>query len=245
MGIYLRGGRKCDREVVRDYWIKPLLELGIVHKMIHKKGKGFIPGHLVAKSNKSCYKLDAPFVELLMENDQNSVKMHFNDNEQSKRMMLRSKVVEYTAKKHGKGKHYDLIQTSIKCYASIFLKDFEVVYVDDSDGTRISESEQRKLKKFELDLTLNDVYPDVILANKKGALWFIEAVTSDGEVDDTKIKNLKLFCDKHSKDLAGATTTYLNWSTAAKRQNKIRNLASGSYFWIANDPTKQFKVEEC
>jgi hypothetical protein len=40
----------------------------------------------------------------------------------------------------------------------------------------------------------------------------------------------------------GFTTTYLTWKAAASRQDANRNLAMGSFVWIASDPSRQFEV---
>jgi len=65
VGILQRGDRKLDREG-RDYWIKPLREVGAIEAVTLAAGTGeFVAGHVVAKSSNSAYRLSPDFVELL------------------------------------------------------------------------------------------------------------------------------------------------------------------------------------
>ncbi len=69
-------------------------------------------------------------------------------------------------------------------------------------------------------------------------------MTSDGEVDLFKNKMLKEFCNRQKKMFVGATTCYLDWKSAAKRQDKHKNLAIGTYLWIASDPSRIFEIKD-
>jgi hypothetical protein len=61
VGILQRGQRKLDREG-RDYWLKPFWELGGMEKVyFHSDTRTFIPGHPVAKSPNSAYRLADDF----------------------------------------------------------------------------------------------------------------------------------------------------------------------------------------
>lgn len=64
-GILQRGEGKSDREG-RDYWLKPLWEIGAIEKVFFDKGNGqFIPGHPVAKSPYTAYRLAESFKAIL------------------------------------------------------------------------------------------------------------------------------------------------------------------------------------
>lgn len=241
VGIYLRHGKKLDREG-RDYWIKPLREVGVIEPVTYDKiSKDFQLGHLKAKSPLSSYRLASSFIDVLKSKSGAQITKYFGSNEIGVRLMIQSRAVEYIANTSGKGDHSKLIQLAQDFYVPKFLPDFKVLYVDDSDGDRISNNEQINLKEFGISLTIDDVFPDILLGNLNGELWFIEAVTSDGEVDETKMINLRGFCKKHGKKLAGATTCYLSWKALASRQSAHKNLAAQSYLWIAEDPSKHFK----
>ena len=48
---------------------------------------------------------------------------------------------------------------------------------------------------------LDNVWPDLILySRKENKLWFIEAVTSDGEVDNAKMKGFEKICNDSDMD---------------------------------------------
>lgn len=65
VGILQRNDGKLDREG-RDYWLKPLWELGAVEKTYYdSKTQSFLPGHPVAKSPNNCYRLTPSFTAIL------------------------------------------------------------------------------------------------------------------------------------------------------------------------------------
>ena len=64
IGILQRDTGKLDREG-RDYWIKPLREIGGFEAITLEKGE-FIPGHVRAKSPNSCYRLEESYARKLV-----------------------------------------------------------------------------------------------------------------------------------------------------------------------------------
>jgi hypothetical protein len=63
IGILERGCGKLDRGKGRDYWIKPLRELG-GFVPIALLDEAFIAGHVKAKPPNSCYRLDEELVAI-------------------------------------------------------------------------------------------------------------------------------------------------------------------------------------
>ena len=160
------------------------------------------------------------------------------------RLEIQAEAIKEAQIKFKDNKHLQLINDSISIYAKHFLPDYKYIYKDAFDGTRIPENVQTILDKYNIRFELDDVYPDVILVNeKKESLWFIEAVTSDGEVDEQKMRGLKRLCEKSNNHFDGATTAYETWNKLAIRQTKQRNLAKDSYVWIREDPGRHFKIE--
>jgi hypothetical protein len=126
-----------------------------------------------------------------------------------------------------------------------FLAGFEILYIDDRDGTRISPEARARLREFGVELRLEDPMPDVLLGHRqRGAFWVIEAVTSDGEVDQHKVTQVTKFIRRsRPKAEIGFTTAYRTWKDAAARQSKHKNLAPGTFLWVLEDASKRFRVE--
>nr|WP_279285921.1 BsuBI/PstI family type II restriction endonuclease [Clostridium sporogenes] len=223
--------------------------LNIKNKKAYIKKNGFYKGHLIPKSPGLCYKLNKSFIELIKEVHNPNFNQIFEgwikEESKFKRLNIIVESEKINKSKYIKDGHAKLIDMSIRSYAKNFLKGYEVIYVDDSDGDRVTELEKRNLIKVGIVFgQADDVWPDAILYNKnENSIWFIEAVTSDGEVDEAKMRGLKKICEKSRKKFGGATTTYIDYTTFAKRQDKNKNIALDSYIWIQCTPDKVFKVE--
>lgn len=243
IGVLQRGATKLDREG-RDYWIKPLRELGAVEP-VFLNGAAFIPGHPVAKSPNSAYRLNGDFRKILKAKDgrwEKDLAAWASQDAVRQRREYQAKVEEESRKKVDSS-HSQLIADCVTQYAKKFLPDYEVIYIDDGDGDRITEEDKQKLAKAGIALQLGDAMPDVLLWNKKtDRLWVIEAVTSDGEVDFHKVEQLSKLAKRCGKKGVDFTTAYRSWKDAASRQEKNKNLAVKSYIWIQSDPAKQFLV---
>lgn len=144
------------------------------------------------------------------------------------------------------GSHADLVRAALEFYAPRFLPGYEEVYTDLADGDRISGEQLEALRVAGLEPTLADPSPDALLWNRKeDAFWVIEAVTSDGEVDLTKVEAVRRMIARHRRPVrVGFTTVYRTWRDAGRRQERVKNLAPGSYVWVQSDAGRQFKVEE-
>ncbi len=244
VGILQRNYGKLDREG-RDYWIKPLRELGGIEPMLLHEGK-FIHGHVIAKSNNSCYRLAEDFKAILQApNDQwpTMLTKWAQQDAARRRREFQAEMAEASRQPVETG-HGDLIQSSIDQYAAHFLPGYQVIYVDDGDGDRITDKDRKSLARAGIELRLGDAMPDVLLWNSQtDRLWVIEAVTSDGEADLHKVNQLLTLAERCGKAGVDFTTTYRTWKEAATRQGAQGNLAVGSYFWIQADPAKHFRVD--
>ncbi|MBI5434534.1 MAG: hypothetical protein HZA52_17000 [Planctomycetes bacterium] len=246
VGILQRGKSKLDREG-RDYWIKPLREIGAIEPIyLDSHAKLFLPGHPKAKSPNSAYRLDAAFVEILRAPELEwRSKLAAWSSEDAKRERLRFRAVQAEATRAATDTaHADLIRACCDVYAPKFLPGYDLLFVDDSDGDRVSEVEREALYGTGLDLSLGDAMPDVLLHHRgRNALWIIEAVTSDGEVDHHKVDRVREFAKRCGKSDVGFTTAYPTWKVAAQRQGRHKNVPPGTYIWIREDAAKQFRAE--
>ena len=244
IGILQRGNGKLDREG-RDYWIKPLRELGGIEPITLQDG-AFVAGHVKAKSPNSSYRLDEGLKTILKAADgewRALLTTWAQEDAARGRRTFQAEMAEAARKLIDNG-HADLIRASVEHYAPRFLPGYEVLYIDDSDGDRITAKEREKMAAAGIELRLEDAMPDALLWNPEtDVLWVIEAVTSDGEVDLHKTTQMTRLAERCGKAGIGFTTTYRTWKDAASRQSAHTNLAVGSYLWIQGDPAKQFKVE--
>ena len=243
VGILQRGSGKLDREG-RDYWIKPLRELGGIEAVTLVDGE-FVAGHVIAKSGNSCYRLDESLKAVLMAPDAEwpdlLVQWVSKDAARARRE-FQAQAAEAARQLVDSG-HSDLIQASINVYASRFLPGYQVIYVDDGDGDRITREDRALFAKAGIELRLEDGMPDVLLWNPQtDRLWVIEAVTSDGEVDLHKVNQLRRVAERSGKKGIDFTTTYRTWKEAAARQGTHQNIAVGTYVWIQADPARHLLV---
>lgn len=247
VGILQRGGqRKLDREG-RDYWIKPLRELGIVHAIQLNRGV-FLDGHPIAKSPNSAYRLADDFLRILQLGEDEwpaALAEWSREDAQRERTKLRSEAELLVRSIHA-SPHVVLIRASIDLYVATFLPEYEVIYVDDSDGDRMPEHFRAKLLEAGLTLHIDDAYPDILLWSRAtDSLWAIEAVTSDGEVDSSKVEKLTRLAVRHGKRSINFTTSYMDWRTVASRQSSNFNVAVNTYIWILEDPGRALLVTSC
>jgi hypothetical protein len=246
VGILQRGATKLDREG-RDHWIKPLRESGAVEAVFLRPGVGdFIAGHPVPKSSNCAYALSASFAALLpLPEDVFAERMaRWLDASEVRARLAFHEAQAARARALVDTKHEDLIALCRTVFAPRFLPGFEVVYTDTGDGDRIDDDDAAALAAAGIHLGLGDAMPDVLLHHPgQDALWVVEAVVSDGEVDFHKVQSLQALAARCGKRSVGFTTAYRSWRDAAARQARTPNLAPGTHLWIAADPTKHWRAD--
>ena len=245
VGILMRHGGKLDREG-RDYWVKPLIdEIAAIERVTFSDGV-FVSGHLKAKSPNSAYRLTDAFKRLLVsvETDHFAESLEEYIRNVDQRLAVFAELERASRENIGISGHKRLIQDSINVYAQTFLPGYIPLFTDFADGDRVTEEERAALDQYGIVFgTIDDMWPDAILYNPaEEKLWFIEAVTSDGEADLHKVEGLQTICNNSGKIYGGTTTTYETWKCLASRQQSENNLAPGTYIWIRECPNKHFKV---
>lgn len=94
-----------------------------------------------------------------------------------------------------------------------------------------------------MGISLHDAMPDILLFNNfDNSLWVIEIVCSDGEVDLHKKASLEDFAKRNNKSGVGFTTVYQGWKRLSERQSANKNLANGTYVWLAEDASKHIYI---
>jgi len=246
VGVLQRNGGKLDREG-RDYWLKPLWEIGALEKLyFDSETAAFLPGHPVPKSPNSAYRIAPAFMQILKapDADRKALLAAWASEEAIRgRLQVQAALAETTRAKVGTP-HMELITAAAQVYVPNFLPGFQVLYIDATDGQRVTPEQEQAMQKAGITIQLGDSMPDLLLWNEKtDALWVVEAVTSDGEVDSHKVQGLTALAQRCGKKTIGFTTAYMTWRDAATRQGKHKNIAPGTYIWIREDGAKQFSVE--
>jgi hypothetical protein len=246
VGVLQRNSGKLDREG-RDYWLKPLWEIGALEKLYFDSERAeFLPGHPVPKSPNSAYRIAPAFLQILKASDadRKALMAAWSSEDATRaRLQVQAELAEATRAKIGTP-HQGLITAACEVYVPNFLPGFEILYIDATDGQRVSAQQQQALQKAGIVIGLGDSMPDILLWNQKtDTLWVIEAVTSDGEVDLHKAQSLTNLAKRSGKKGIGFTTAYATWRDAAARQGKHKNIAPGTNIWIREDGAKQFTVE--
>lgn len=246
-GILQHGEKKIDREN-RDYFIKPLTELGIVEPVyLNSETKSFVPGHPIPKSPNNCYRLTEEFRSLLRLPDKDleeALERWVSEDATRERAMLQAAAADRMAQTEGS--HANLVRAALEFYAPEFLPGYMEVYTDLADGDRISEEQLEALRAAGLEPSLGDPSPDALLWNEdQDSFWVIEAVTSDGEVDLAKVGAVQRMIARRGRPVrVGFTTAYRTWRDAGSRQERVKNLAPGTYVWVQSDAGRQLRVQE-
>lgn len=248
VGILQRGSSsKLDREG-RDYWIKPLRELGAIDPIyFDPETHKFIQGHPKPKSPNSSYRLSRDFIEILKapEGEWQRMLSEWSKEEHIRERAILQARAQELSEQMVLGDHKNLIMACKDIYVPEFFPEYEILFVDYEDGQRVTEEEEQLLARAGLSLDLGDAIPDLLLWNPAtDVLWIIEAVISDGEVDEHKVVQMLSLVRRSGKAGAGFTTAYTSWSDAARRQGRYKNIAPSTYIWISEDPSKHFLVSE-
>ena len=236
-----------DRELCRDYVLKPLIELGVVVKATWKNGNPplLLPGHLKAKSPNSVYRLADKMIEVLDCPDSDFgaqlEELKFTLPQVQQERLAIEQLVANTQCDQSHGRLVKACADIVKEYGA----DSTLVFLDLADGQRISDEYEKLLKEHGLALTLADNVPDAILASKKSQkVIAIEGVISDGEFDEHRFDQLHKWAKEHKHEVAAAITAYPDYESFARRQSKYNNLANGSYVWIMSHPQCLFRKNQ-
>lgn len=248
-----RSGR-IDREL-RDDVFPVLITVGLLEKFhvnsredFERSGNLLVVGeHPVAKSPNSGYVLQPDARNLLLEvkaGDWPSARDAWLKQSQSRRQQILRKTASNELERAAPAsQHTVLIEQCIVALQNSVASEFQLIFIDDADGERIQERWREHLEDLALMPDLASRWPDAILVNSpQRAVWFIDAVTSDGEIDEQRAQDLRLWAEQKGYQVAGMTTAYASWKRAGSRQASRGNLAVGTTIWIAEDGGKLLYV---
>ncbi len=248
-------GRSFDREL-RDDVFPTLITVGLLDKIhinsredFEETGRLVVRGrHPIAKSPNSGYALTPEARELLIDISDSkwpSARDAWLSQSQSRRQQtMRRTAGEKVDTAAPKSRHAVLIQQCVEALQSSVAASFELIFVDDADGERIQGRWRDRLETLGLEPDLASRWPDAILLNSRAqALWFVDAVTSDGEIDEPRAKDLRDWAKQRGYGVAGMTTAYASWRRTGARQASRGNLAIDTTVWIAEDGGKLLRVD--
>lgn len=234
-----------DREYLRDYVIKPLLELGVVIEATWERREPrpvLLRGHIRAKSANSVYRLsDRAVVVVDATPESRFIELARAMAERLPEHRLeRAALQEAMLGVQESSPHGALLQQCVDVVRH-YLPDFKPVFIDLSDGTRISDVDLGALSEHGLALTLKDNLPDAILASRRRRLIIgIEAVTSDGEFDRHRVTRLQRWATRYGYELAAAVTAFRTYRDFGRRQSSQKNISAETFVWIAEEPEVLF-----
>jgi hypothetical protein len=247
------GKTRIDRELRDEVWPR-LRELGIVQrsyvltaKEARAEGRLIEYGvHRRAKSPNNGYALTEEARQLLLKASDQDWKRKLNgflvgDSDRRLRVLQHEAAMAAAV---APGDHSKLMRAAADALRTTRLPDYELVFIDDADEQRIKAEWEKKLEPRGLLPDLDSLWPDAILVRDSDrSLWFIDAVTTDGEIDETRRAELEAWASARRYRVAGYTTAYETWKRTAARQARMKNLAVGTNVWIAEDGGKLFVVE--
>jgi hypothetical protein len=247
------GIRHIDREQ-RDYVFPQLTDVGLIDKALilpvaraRNAGKDVELGVHEPKSPNNAYVATAELARLLRVSDDHwpAAKGAFLSGDATRRRKVteRRAAVAVRRASTAPNKHATLIAAAVDALMKTVACDYELVFIDDSDGERIRDAYRQRLEELDLMPDLASKWPDAILVNETERLvWFVDAVTTDGEIDDPRARALTSWVADKGFAIGGLTTAYETWTRAAARQGSHRSLAIRSTLWIAEDGGKLLEV---
>lgn len=234
------GKARMDREL-RDYIMLPLREVGVLIKgYADIEEIRVIPHKWKPKSPNNVYLLANDFRELLEDVPDESFTDRLTEWEALQEERV-SRIAAAEAAAFALDADQRLVAIAQSLYCPHFLPDYEVVFVDDTDGARVSEEWQERVSELDLPLDLGTRWPDVIL-NIPGTrrCWIVDCVETDGEIDPVRRQEMERDFANRGLELQGFTTVYRTARRFADRQRQVDNIAPGTYVWIAELGAAQF-----
>lgn len=227
------GKKRMDREL-RDYIMLPLREVGIlITGYADSQELAVIPHKWKPKSPNNVYLLAADFVELIETVPKEEFDQRLTEWEASTEDRI-THIAAAEAAAFAEDAEQRLVSIAQALYCPQFLTDYEVVFVDDTDGARISDEWQERVAELDLPLNLATRWPDIIL-NVLGTrnCWIIDCVETDGEIDPVRRREMERDFTDRGLTIDGFTTVYRTARRFAERQRQVDNIAPRTYVWIA------------
>lgn len=221
-----------SRETFRKQAIQHFMQAGI----IENNGEA-------TNSPNFRYRITSEFKELIQKFDSNEWEFKLNEflnshetlksKYESKRNLTKIPVtINAEGFEFSTGKHNELQKAIIEEFAPRFAQNTEVIYVGDTTNKFLVLNQDR-FKELKIEVFAHDKLPDVVLYDKdKNWLYFIEAVTSVGEINPKRIIEI----EEITKDCDAGNiyiTAFQDFKTYKKFANSI---AWDTEVWLSESP---------
>jgi hypothetical protein len=251
-----RTASKLDREG-RDLYVAPLHRPGMLIERVQvpakreraASGQMLVEGWPKAKNQYSGHRVTAEVREMLAasaEEFEDLLHQFLGADAMRQRQARAAKAAERVT---SDSPHAELIRVARDAQIEELARqgrEYVCIYIDDTDGDRVSEAEAAQLDRRGLSFGGNWRYPDALLVDDQAReVWIIDAVTSDGEVDENRAEDFLTAFGERGWSVAGFTTAYRTYAEMVRRQAIVKNLAYGSNVWVAEDGGRFLNVGPC
>ena len=220
-------GNRRDREVVRKKIARPLVEMGLLEMVTRQTDGGVLPGHPIAKSPNCAYRLTETFWQIL----HSETPLEVLDERMQR--CVHTEDIGAT----GVSSHEMLMDACVDHLARIHLSaTHKLVYRDPAHGPRVELEHMLRLSAAGLTMDpANDPCPDLVFwSEPDGSLCVVEAVMTEGAIDDRRHRILRTWIASHRPNAEVTyVTAFRNWKTAS---SFMRTLSKNTRAWILESP---------
>ncbi len=217
-------GNDRHREEVRKKTLKPLLDLGFVHKVTARPGRHVILGHPVPKSPYCAYRVSHELVNHVLTGS------HYVWNDHAHEAVEALNIFDPSST------HEQLMDSCVVHFAARHLPGYHLIYRDPCHGPKVDLEAVVKLAAAGLELDPGkDPIPDLVFWDERAdAVSIVEVVTSEGVIDDARRRVLQDWVHGHRPGMAvKCVTAFLTWKTASKF---LGQTAQDTLVWVQETP---------
>jgi hypothetical protein len=132
-----------------------------------------------------------------------------------------------------------ILKGVVEAFAPAVLQDPHVVTISEP-GDKVYIEDQKLLASAGITINVSDLLPDAILIDigpSLAVLWFVEAVATDGPIDDARREALTAWAGTQgfTHDRLRFLTAFTSRSSAPIKR-RLKDIASNSYVWFADEP---------
>jgi hypothetical protein len=135
-----------------------------------------------------------------------------------------------------------ILKSVIENWAPVRLID-PVVLTISEPGNKIYTADSAIIKRLGVAIDATNLLPDALLADigaSEPKFWLVEVVASDGPIDDDrKRKLLRWAAQQNIREPSLEFLTAFGSRNAPPARRRLKDLATGTYAWYADEPTRE------